>query len=94
MGKWFCCSLYYYVKTEGVPNKRAYNGDETKFLRTFVANKQIAEKGAKEVYAGTEGDEKDGFSCFLYTDADAVPQRPFFIRQGEVAPTGHSWLLT
>ena len=86
MGKWFCCSLYYYEKTEGVPNNRAYNRDETKFLRTFIANKQIAKKGAKEVYAGTEGDKKDGFSAFLYTDADADPQHPFFILQGEVAP--------
>ena len=86
MGEWFCSSLYYYVKTEGVPNKRAYNGYETNFLRTFVAKKQIAEKGAKEVYAGTEGDEKDGFSAFLYTDGDAVPQQPFFIIKGEVAP--------
>ena len=86
MGKWFCCSLFYFVKTEGVENKFAHNGDETKFWRTFVAKKQIAEKGAKEVHAGTDGDEKDGISTFLYTDADAVPQRPFFILQGEVAP--------
>ena len=48
--------------------------------------KQIAQKGEKEVCAGTDGDEKDGISTFLYTDANAVPQRPFFILTGEVAP--------
>ena len=34
----------------------------------------------------TQQDGKDGFSTFLYTDADADPQHPFFILQGEVAP--------
>ena len=97
MGKWFYCSLFYYIKTEGVANKQAMNGDETKFLKCFVAKRQIAEKGAKEVPAGTDGGEKDGISTFLYTDADANPQilytdadanpqRPFFIVSGEVAP--------
>ena len=60
-----------------------------------MAKKQIADKGSIEVCAGTEGNEKDagtegnekdGISAFLYTDADAVAQRPFFILQGEVAP--------
>ena len=86
MRKWYCCSLFYYIKTEGVQNPYANNGDETKFYRCFVAKKQIADKGSIEVCAGTEGDEKDGISTFLYTDADAVPQRPFFILTGEVAP--------
>ena len=35
---------------------------------------------------GTDGDEKDRISTFLFTDADAVPQCPFFILQVEVAP--------
>jgi len=86
MGKWFCCSLFYYIKSEGIPKNMSMNGDETKFWRCFVAKKQIAQKGEKEVCAGTDGDEKDGISTFLYTDANAVPQRPFFILTGEVAP--------
>ena len=68
MGKWYCCSLIYYMKTEGVPNPMAMNGDETKFYRGVVWKKQIAEKGASQVCAGTDGDEKDGTSTFLYTD--------------------------
>ena len=86
MGKWFFCSMFYYMKTEGIPNKRAYNGDETKFYKCFVSRRQIAEKGSTQVCAGTDGSEKDGISTFLYTDGDAVPQRPFFNVQGEVAP--------
>ena len=78
--------MFYYIKTEGVPNNLAHNGDETKFYRCFVSKKQIAPKGSKEVLAGTDGGEKDGFSTFLYTDGDGKPQRPFFILAGEVAP--------
>ena len=62
MGKWFCCSLFYYIKSEGIPKNMSMNGDETKFWRCFVAKKQIAGKGEKEVCAGTDGDEKDGIS--------------------------------
>ena len=82
MGKWFHCSLFYYIKTEGVANKQALNGDETKFLKCFVAKRQIAEKGVKEVAAGTDGGEKEGISTFLYTDADCTPQRPFSLFLG------------
>ena len=74
MGKWFCCPLYSYIKTKGVPNNLAWNGNKPKFWRTFVAKKQIGEKGTKEACAGTDRDESDGTSTFLHTDANAVPQ--------------------
>jgi hypothetical protein len=30
MGKWYVCSMFYYIKTEGIPLSLCYNGDETK----------------------------------------------------------------
>jgi len=86
MGKWYLCSMFYYVKTEGIPLHLSFNGDETKFLKNFVSSKQLAIKGSKEVPCATEGQEKDGVSCFLYTDGNGVHQDPFFFIPGGTAP--------
>ena len=64
----------------------SFNGDETKFWKNFFAKRQLALQGTKEVPCGTEGQEKDGLSTFLYTSGHGVKEDPFFILTGAVAP--------
>ena len=62
----------------------SYNEDETKMWKKIVSSKQLAIKGAKEVPCSTEGQEKDGLSCFLYTEGHGVHQEPFLLFLGQL----------